>query len=160
MAIVPQSQGSEPGRGIEPNAKELSDFEKRIPGGSQIVENREWGGPDHTKMVPRPEGRSGGAPETVEPVDLMSQSRGLKEISLGSLADKATDPSSVTYSSFPGFPKGTSEERVPLSVKRRILTSGNLSPELEVAPKTPGGGRKERDPPRWIHRGGPRLEKQ
>ena len=117
--MPPQSQGSEPGRGSELNAKELSEFEKRMPGGSQICEDREWCDPGHTRTVSRPEGRSGGAPETVEPVDLTSQSRELKEISLGSLADKATEPSSVTDSSFPGFPKGTSEERVPPLVKRK-----------------------------------------
>ena len=80
----------------------------------------------------------------MEPVDLTSQSLGLKEISLGSLAKKTTEPSSVTNSSSPGFPKRTSEESVPLSVKRKALTSGNLSPELDVAPKTPGGGKKRK----------------
>ena len=94
--------------------------------------------------MPRPEDRSGGAPERVEPVDLTSQSLGLKGISSRSPAEKATEPSSVTTSSSPRFLRKTSEVVVPLSVKRKALTSGNLSPESDIAPKTPGEGKRQK----------------
>ena len=120
--LPPQSQGSEPWRGVEPKTEKLSEFGKRTPGGSQTLGNRVWCGPDHTGTVPRPEDRSGGAPEREEPVDLTAQSLGLKGISPRSPAEKATEPSSVTTSSSPESLRETSEVIVLLSVKRKALT--------------------------------------
>ena len=142
--MPPQSQGSEPWRGVKPKTKELSEFGKRTPGGSQTLGNRVWCGPDHTETVPRPEDRSGGAPEREEPVDLTAQSLGLKGISPRSPAEKATEPSSVTTSSSLESLRETFEVIIPLSVKRKALMLGNPSPESDIAPKTPGGGKRRK----------------
>ena len=101
-------------------------------------------GSDHTEMLSKPEDRSGGAPERSETVGLMSQSLEPKGAVPRSQAEKATEQPSVTTSRSPVPPGETPEATAPLSVKRKALTSGNLSPESDIVPKTPGGGKRQK----------------
>ena len=61
-----------------------------------------------------------------------------------SQAEKATEQPSVITSRSPLSPGEAPETIAPLSVKRKALTSGNLSPESEIVPKTPGGGKRQK----------------
>ena len=146
---------------MKPKAEDLSESGKGTAEGSQTPGDRVRCGSDHPETLSKFEDRSGGAPEREEPVDLTAQSLGLKGISPRSPAEKATEPSSVTTSSSPESLRETSEVIVPLSVKRKALMSGNLSLESDIAPKTPGGGKRRKGSTDiYVRRGGPRLGKQ
>ena len=139
-----QPQDSEPWRGVESKTEDLSESGKRMPGGSQTPGNRVQFGPDHTETLSKLEDRSGGAPERSETVGLTSQSLEPKGAVPRSQAEEATEQPSVTISRSPLSLGEALEATAPLSVKRKALTSGNLSSESEIVPKTPGGGKRQK----------------
>ena len=75
-------------------------------------------------------------------VGLMSHSLELKGTVPRSTAEKAPEQPGVRAPRSPLPPGEAPETTATSSVKRKVTTSGNLSPELEIILKTPGGGKR------------------
>lgn len=96
---------------------------------------------------------SGGAPEKSEMVGSMPHSFELKRTVPRSLAGKFPGQPSAEVSGSPLPPEEALGTTTPWSVKRKVTTPGNISPESGTALKTLGGGKRlkrstDKDTPR------------